>query len=635
MNKCPFIAARQVAREARLDADGKPLEQQEAPAAELRECLGAECQVFDAAAGTCSVPAIEAQIKRLEELQRAAQEDASRALLAEVRETRENTAATMIHVLRKIDAANELLGRHQAPAGGGGGDVTALLAPLNEMKENLANSQTKFTDILELMLEDQQKRAQEAHTAAAGGAVPGGPVSVDLAPLQASLGEMKEALAASNAKFTDILELMLEEQQKRAQESHAVAAGGALPGGPVSVDLAPLQASLGEMKEALATSNAKFTDILELMLEEQQKRAAAVGSGAGGAGQTGPVSVDLAPLQASLGEMKESLNTSNAKFTDILELMLEDQQKRAAQQAAPAPETRIDLAPLQASLGEMKEALAASNTKFTDILELMLEEQQRKAAEGAAVAAALDKLAQKQEQLFGSLAQQLQPAGGQDWQRELKGELTGMAGMIEQGIARITEAEAKRQTAMETSAGRLAELQQSMLALLESQRAELGAAGAERTRREAEEHNEKGVMLYHRRELAAAEAEFRRALELRPDFAEAFNNIGLAMSDQGKREDAVTAFRRAVELMPDAPETYNNLGCLFKSKRDYQQAVEHFNQAIAKRADYAPGYFNLGLAYEEMEKFDQAIKAWEKVLTLQPTHDEARRKIATYRARKA
>ncbi|MRR09692.1 tetratricopeptide repeat protein [bacterium] len=522
MNKCPFIAVRQLIREVKVGADGTVLEQKETPSVELRECLGAECQVFDAAAGTCSVPAIEAQIRRLEELQRAAQEDASRALLSEVRETRENTAATMIHVLRKIDAANELLGRHQAPAGGAGGDVSALLAPLNEMKENLANSQTKFSDILELMLEDQQQRALEAHAAATGAAVP-----------------------------------------------------------------------------------------------------------------SGPVAVDLGPLQASLAEMKESLNASNAKFTDILELMLEDQQKRAAQQAAPAPGAAVDLAPLQTPLAEMKDALAASNTKFTDILELMLEEQQRKAAEGAAVAAALDKLAQKQEQLFGSLAQQLQPAGGQDWQRELKGELAGMAGMIEQGIARITEAEARRQAAMESSAGRLAELQQSMLALLESQRNELGAAGAERTRREAEEHNEKGVMLYHRRELGAAEAEFRRALELRPDFAEAFNNIGLAMSDQGKREDAVTAFRRAVELMPDAPETYNNLGCLFKSKRDYQQALDHFNQAIAKRADYAPGYFNLGLAYEEMEKFDQAIKAWEKVLTLQPTHDEARRKIATYRARKA
>lgn len=528
MNKCPFIAIRQITRETKIDADGKVIEQKETPAVELRECLGAECEIFDPVAGKCALPTIEVKIQRLEELQRALQEDASHAMLAELRESRETTAATLIHILRKADAANELLGRIAEPGATaavgatGGGDVSALLAPLVEMKEALAISQNKFSDILELMLEDQQKRAQDAHAAASGDMVP-----------------------------------------------------------------------------------------------------------------AGPASVDLGPVTASLTEMKEALGTSNAKFTDILELMLEEQQKRAAQGAGPAPDSSVDLAPLQSGLAELKEALNLSQSKFSDILELMLEEQQRKAAEGAAVASALDKLAEKQEQLFGALAQQLQPAaGGQDWQRDLKTELAAMVGMIEQGVLRLADAENKRQAELNESARRIAELQQTMLTLLESQRAEQSASGDDRRRQQAEEHNEKGVMLYHRREPGAAEAEFRRAIEIRQDFAEAHNNLGLALSDQNKRDEAVAAFKRAVELLPDAPESYNNLGCLFKIKKDYQQAVEYFNQAIAKRADYSTGYFNLGLAYEEMEKFDPAIKAWEKVLALQPTHDEARRKIATYRARK-
>jgi tetratricopeptide (TPR) repeat protein len=586
MNKCPFIAVRKITREIKVDADGKVIEQTETPDVELRECLGAECEIFDAAAGKCALPTIETKIHRLEGLQRAVQEDASHALLGEIRETRENTAATLIHVLRKADAANELLariaeraGQQAGGPGGGTGDVSALLAPLIEMKEALAISQTKFSDILELMLEDQQKRAMESHAAAVGGTAPAGSVSVDLGPVSASLAEMKDALNTSNAKFSDILELMLEDQQKRAMESHAASTNGVAP--------------------------------------------------------SGPVAVDLGPVTSALAEMKDALNTSNAKFSDILELMLEEQQKLAAQGAVPAADTKVDLAPLQASLTEMKDALNLSQTKFSDILELMLEEQQRKAAEGAAVAAALDTLAQKQEQLFGTLAQQLRPeSSGQDWQRDLKTELASMAGMIEQGMLRLADTENKRQAELDGSARRIAELQQSMLTLLESQNNEQRAAGDDRQRRQAEEHNEKGVMLYHRREPGAAEAEFRQALATRPGFAEAYNNLGLALSDQGKRDEAVAAFKKAIELLPDAPESYNNLGCLFKVKKDYQQAVEYFNQAIAKRADYSPGYYNLGLAYEEMEKFDPAIKAWEKTLALQPTHDEARRKIATYRARK-
>ena len=573
MNKCPFIAVREIVRETRLDADGKVIEQKDTPSVELRECLGGACEVFDAAAGRCSLPVTVAA-----SLQTA---------VAEIRETRENTAATLIHVLRKADATNELLGKlteavketAATPAAGGaaGGDLSGLLAPINEMKDALNISQGKFSDILELILEDQAKRALEAHAAAAGGAAPAGPVSIDLAPLQTSLTEMKEALNNSQAKFSDILELMLEDQAKRALEAHAAAAGGAAPAGPVSVDLGPVTVLLSEMKQALGASNTKFSDLLELMLEEQQRRAA---------------------------------------------------------QGTSTPEAKVDLAPLQASLSEMKDSLNNSQAKFSDILELMLEEQQRKAAEGAKVADALDQLTRKQEQLFTGLAQSLQPASGGQDAKEMRTEMAAMAGMVEQAVLRLADAENKRQAEINESAKRTAELQQSMLTLLEASRNEQRSASNDRRRQQADEHNEKGVMLYHRREPAAAEAEFRQALELRPDFAEAFNNLGLALSDQNKRDEAVAAFKKALELLPNAPEAYNNLGCLYKAKKDYQQAVEYFNQAIAKRTDYGPSYFNLGTAYEELEKYDQAIKAWEKVLTLQPTHDEARRKIATYRARR-
>ena len=47
--------------------------------------------------------------------------------------------------------------------------------------------------------------------------------------------------------------------------------------------------------------------------------------------------------------------------------------------------------------------------------------------------------------------------------------------------------------------------------------------------------------------LEEAIARFRRALELKPDFAEAHNNLGNAFGDQGKLEEAIARFRRALE----------------------------------------------------------------------------------------
>ena len=51
--------------------------------------------------------------------------------------------------------------------------------------------------------------------------------------------------------------------------------------------------------------------------------------------------------------------------------------------------------------------------------------------------------------------------------------------------------------------------------------------------------------------LDEAVACYRRALELKPDFAEAHNNLGNALKDQGKLDEAVACYRRALELKPD------------------------------------------------------------------------------------
>jgi predicted O-linked N-acetylglucosamine transferase (SPINDLY family) len=51
----------------------------------------------------------------------------------------------------------------------------------------------------------------------------------------------------------------------------------------------------------------------------------------------------------------------------------------------------------------------------------------------------------------------------------------------------------------------------------------------------------------------------RRALELKPDFAEAHSNLGVAFKDQGKLDEALACFRRALELKPDYAAAHSNL----------------------------------------------------------------------------
>lgn len=535
MPKCPFLAIQRITREVTRDESGKVISEKETPATELQECLRTDCELYDAMAAKCSLPTIDTKISRLGESGAG-----SGDLGAEIKETRESMVASLLHVLKKADTHSD------------------LLQQLNEAVKGLA-----------------------ANTGT------GAPAPEMIAGW--------ERLAAK-------LDSLIEQGKTGGQQ-------------------ADLAKPLAEIKEALNNSQTKFGDILELILEDHQQRAAE---------KEGEAKARQASLE-KLAEIKEAISGWQPSLREAVAEL-----KSAQPQIDIEPAKTLEaLAGISKIMAEVKENLGHSQTKFGDILELMLEDHQKRAADGSRTIELLQSLNEKQEAVAAAVSQGLKDAI-ESLASKLSQDsaLSSSVGRLESVFKEYAEAEARRQAQLETVEAKMAEVQQGILNLLEAQRNEQRAASNERRRREAEEHNERGVMYFHRRELAAAEREFNAALEIKPDFAEAYNNLGLALSDQGRKEEAVKAFRKAIELSPEMIEAYNNLGCLYKIKKDYQQAVELFNQAIAKKEDYSLSYFNLGLAYEEMEKFEAAIKCWEKVLALQPTHEEARRKLATYRARR-
>lgn len=50
------------------------------------------------------------------------------------------------------------------------------------------------------------------------------------------------------------------------------------------------------------------------------------------------------------------------------------------------------------------------------------------------------------------------------------------------------------------------------------------------------------------------------AIQLEPNFPDAYNNLGNALKEQDKLDEAINAYRAALHLKPDHPHAYNNLG---------------------------------------------------------------------------
>jgi len=120
-----------------------------------------------------------------------------------------------------------------------------------------------------------------------------------------------------------------------------------------------------------------------------------------------------------------------------------------------------------------------------------------------------------------------------------------------------------------------------------------------------------------------AVAAYRKAIELKPDYADAHYNLGIALYDQQKLNEAAGTFRKAVELQPDLALAYDKLGTIVRAQKKWDEALAISNKIIELRPDYAGAYFDLGNALNNLGKRPEAIAACRKAIELQPDFAEA------------
>ena len=112
----------------------------------------------------------------------------------------------------------------------------------------------------------------------------------------------------------------------------------------------------------------------------------------------------------------------------------------------------------------------------------------------------------------------------------------------------------------------------------------------------AEAHNNLGLALLNQGQVAEALLCFERAIELRPDLVDARNNLGLACSAQGEPDRALASFEHAVQIDPDHFGALTNLANAFKDQGRAAEAIAYYRLALASRPDDAPVHSNLLLA---------------------------------------
>lgn len=92
-------------------------------------------------------------------------------------------------------------------------------------------------------------------------------------------------------------------------------------------------------------------------------------------------------------------------------------------------------------------------------------------------------------------------------------------------------------------------------------------------------------------------------------------------------KDAIVSLKRALELNPDFAEAYYNLGISYEELGKYEDSVEALQQAIKRTPDNANAHYALGYAYYQLKRYQDSIGAFERSIALKPSNAFARSKL--------
>ena len=133
-------------------------------------------------------------------------------------------------------------------------------------------------------------------------------------------------------------------------------------------------------------------------------------------------------------------------------------------------------------------------------------------------------------------------------------------------------------------------------------------------------HNSFGNVLLKEGKIKEAIDHFSQAISLKPDYAPAYSNRGVAYVNLSRYQMAVEDYSNAIRFRPDYAIAYNNRGIAYANLGKHQMAIVDYKQATLLKPEYANALFNWGLACANLGEYKQAIEKYDAAIRLKPDY---------------
>jgi TolB-like protein/DNA-binding winged helix-turn-helix (wHTH) protein len=125
-------------------------------------------------------------------------------------------------------------------------------------------------------------------------------------------------------------------------------------------------------------------------------------------------------------------------------------------------------------------------------------------------------------------------------------------------------------------------------------------------------------------DFTAAEREYKRAIELDPNNASAYESYGGLLTNLGRHDEALAEARRAAEINPLSASISSSIGFALVLARRYDEGIAQLQKALELDAYFIQTHYALSIAYQMQRNYAESVEERAKITEILGDHQGAR-----------
>lgn len=126
-----------------------------------------------------------------------------------------------------------------------------------------------------------------------------------------------------------------------------------------------------------------------------------------------------------------------------------------------------------------------------------------------------------------------------------------------------------------------------------------------------------------RANVARAVFKWRKVVELKPNYADAYYNLAVAYRNSGLLEEAASEVEKALAINARYVEALTLRGEILLARKATDEAIAVFKEVLLLSPNHLPALLNLALCYGDIDMLDEAIERYRNALALYPAYADS------------